>query len=240
MTFLGIGTSGTILNTLSNGVINIFHALESRGVPVEIIVLLLMTLESAGILIPSEIVMPLGGFLAASGLGNFRLVVLAGALGNVVGSLIAYYIGTTGTRILDARFGYVMRYVRRKGTIASFLTRLMPGVRTYAPFALGAARVNKRIFILYTFLGSFLRCIPRTRIGYVFGVHRHEIVEKFHAYTPLLLAILTDLLLIALFYEKTSSGGQWISGGDGDSDDEGEPGNDEPKGEEIEYPSDEV
>ncbi|MBI2622738.1 MAG: DedA family protein, partial [Candidatus Levybacteria bacterium] len=55
-------------------------------------IFLLMTLESALIPIPSEITMPFAGFLASRGELSFTLVVLAGAFGNLVGSLFAYYL----------------------------------------------------------------------------------------------------------------------------------------------------
>ena len=239
-TILGIGTSGTLFKTLYDKTVGFFYYLESRGIPVEVIVFLLMILESAGIRVPSEVVMPLGGFLAALGLANFRLVVLAGALGNVVGSVIAYYIGLRGLKILDERFGYIMRYIRDKGSIATFLTRLMPGIRTYAPFALGASRVNMKEFIVYTFIGSFIRCIPRTYVGYVFGAHREEIIESLHRYTPLILAILLDLFIIGIFYEKSSSGRQGVSRSDGYSDEDSGSGHRESEGKPIKQPSDEA
>ena len=239
-TLLNVGTSGTLFQKAYRLTVDAFYYLKALGIPVEIIVFLLMILESAGIRVPSEIVMPLGGFLAALGLANFRLVVLAGALGNVVGSRIAYYIGLRGHKLVDKRFGYIVRYVRARGSIATFLTRLMPGIRTYAPFALGASRVEMKRFLLYTFLGSFIRCIPRTYIGYVFGIYRESVIESLHRYTPLILAILTDALLIALFYEKSSHGRQGISGSDSDSHDEAGSSDGESEGKPIEQPSDEA
>ena len=68
-----------------------------------------MTAESALIPIPSEVVMPFAGALAASHKMNFILAIVAGTLGNVVGSYIAWIIGRTGGRALVLRFG---RYVR--------------------------------------------------------------------------------------------------------------------------------
>ncbi|MEM0112959.1 MAG: DedA family protein, partial [Fervidicoccaceae archaeon] len=56
-------------------------------------IFILMTLESALIPIPSEVVMTFSGFLVWRGQLNFVLVILAGTLGNLLGAFILYKIG---------------------------------------------------------------------------------------------------------------------------------------------------
>src|SRR5438093_12878570 len=72
-------------------------------------VFVLMALESACIPLPSEVTMPVGGFLASSGRLDLWLVGLMGVAGNLVGSWVAYAVGATGGRSFVLRFG---RYVR--------------------------------------------------------------------------------------------------------------------------------
>src|SRR3990167_6927910 len=69
---------------------NLTFLLEHYGI---LAVFLLMTAESALIPIPSEITMPFAGFMAGRGLIDFWLVVGVGALANLTGSVLAYWLG---------------------------------------------------------------------------------------------------------------------------------------------------
>ncbi|CQR54593.1 DedA family protein [Paenibacillus riograndensis] len=64
-----------------------------------------MILESACIPIPSEVIMLSGGFLVAQGSLTFAEVVVAGAVGNLIGSILAYYVGRAGGRRLLDKYG---------------------------------------------------------------------------------------------------------------------------------------
>jgi len=130
-------------------------------------VFVLMALESACIPIPSEVTMPVGGFLASSGQLNLWVVGFMGVAGNLAGSLVAYAVGATGGRALVMRFG---RYVRlnehhlrraedwfaRRGESAVFWSRLLPVVRTFISLPAGVGRMKLGRFSLYTVLG----CVP--------------------------------------------------------------------------------
>lgn len=143
-------------------------------------IFVLMALESACIPIPSEVTMPFGGLLAASGELNFWLVGLLGAVANLVGSWIAYAAGATGGRALVLRFG---RYVRirpheldraeawfeKYGDKAAFWSRLLPVVRTFISLPAGAARMNLWRFSVYSLLGSLPWSYGLAYGGYVLG-----------------------------------------------------------------------
>ena len=143
-------------------------------------IFVLMALESACIPIPSEVTMPFGGLLAASGDLNFWLVGLVGAVANLVGSWIAYAVGATGGRAIVLRFG---RYVRirpheldraeawfeRYGDKAAFWSRLLPVVRTFISLPAGAARMNLMRFSVYSLLGSLPWSYGLAYGGYVLG-----------------------------------------------------------------------
>ncbi len=145
-------------------------------------IILAMTLESAGIPLPSEIVMPLAGYLVSQ--GHFTLVGagLAGTLGNLLGSMIAYGIGRVGGRPLLLRYGkYVLispreieraeRWFARYGEITVLISRVVPIVRTYFSFPAGAARMPFGRFCLYTFLGSLPWSFALTYLGVLLGQH---------------------------------------------------------------------
>src|ERR1041384_5722148 len=143
-------------------------------------IVLLMAIESACIPLPSEIIMPFSGYLVYTGRFNIWLVSVAGAVGWVVGSLVAYWIGMYGGRPLIEKYGrYILisrhdldladRWFARYGEAIVFASRLLPVVRTFIAFPAGVARMNVPRFILYTFLGSFPWCLGLAYVGQLLG-----------------------------------------------------------------------
>ncbi len=133
-------------------------------------VVFLMAVESAAIPFPSELIMPLAGWLLIEDKGSSAwLVLLAGfygALGNLLGSWVAYLISWKGGRPLLKRYGkYVLitqeevdkaeRWFSKYGEAAVFASRLLPVVRTFISVPAGIARMNLWKFSIYTFAGSF-------------------------------------------------------------------------------------
>lgn len=146
-------------------------------------VFVLMVLESACIPVPSEVVMPFGGALAAGLLAGGDAHVglagigLAGALGNVVGALIAYGVGRSGGRALLERYGrYVLirheqlaradAFFARRGAAAVFVGRLLPVVRTFISLPAGVAEMRIAPFALLTLLGSLPWTYALAAAGY--------------------------------------------------------------------------
>lgn len=132
-------------------------------------VFVLMVLESALIPIPSEVTMVFGGFLVSRGRLDFFWVGMLGAMANVVGSWLAYWLGVWGGRPLVERWGkYVFlrsheldraeAWFERHGETAVFVSRLLPVVRTFISLPAGVARMPFAKFTIYTFLG----CLPWT------------------------------------------------------------------------------
>lgn len=175
-------------------------------------VVILMALESACIPIPSEIIMPLSGWMLIKegGLGaSYNLIAgFWGALGCTIGSIIAYWVGAWGGRPLVERYGkYVLishhdleladRWFARHGDWVIFTSRLLPVVRTFISLPAGIARMNFPKFLLYTFLGSFLWCLGLAYGGYLLGDNWHQIRAWMHPFDiPIIVAI---LLLIGFF-----------------------------------------
>jgi membrane protein DedA with SNARE-associated domain len=143
-------------------------------------VALLMAIESACIPLPSEVIMPFAGYLVYKGQFNLWAVGVAGAVGCVVGSWVAYYVGLYGGRPLIEKYGrYVLlssqdldladRWFKRYGEVIVFASRLLPVVRTFIAFPAGIARMNMTRFTLYTFLGSLPWCIGLAYVGQLLG-----------------------------------------------------------------------
>jgi len=151
----------------------------------------IMALESANIPIPSEVTMPLSGWLLvqARGGGPWTAVLLGGffgALGCTLGSWISYLLGAKGGRPFLDRYGkYLMinahdlevsdRWFNRYGEATAFFSRLLPIVRTFISFPAGVSRARLGPFLIYTFVGSFLWCGGLAYGGYVFGSHWEEL-----------------------------------------------------------------
>lgn len=135
-------------------------------------VFVLMALESACIPVPSEVTMLFGGALASEGFAadaplSLAGVTVAGILGNVVGSWLAYGVGRWGGRRMIDRYGrYLLlrphevdrahEWFERRGEQVVFVSRLLPVVRTFISLPAGIARMPFWRFTLYTTLG----CVP--------------------------------------------------------------------------------
>ena len=143
-------------------------------------VVLLMAIESACIPLPSEIIMPFSGYLVSTGQMNLWLVALAGAVGCVLGSLVAYWVGSKGGRPLIEKYGrYVLvsshdldmadRWFASHGEIIVFVSRLLPAIRTFIAFPAGIARMNLKRFVIYTFAGSLPWCLGLAYVGQKLG-----------------------------------------------------------------------
>ena len=156
-------------------------------------IVLLMAIESACIPLPSEIIMPFAGFLVFKGEMILWLVALAGAVGCVVGSIPAYYLGMYGGRPLVEKYGkYVLiskrdldmadRWFDKHGEIIIFIARLLPAVRTFIAFPAGVARMNMPKFIIYTFVGSLIWCWLLAYAGMKFGQHWQDLKVYFHEF----------------------------------------------------------
>ncbi len=162
-------------------------------------IVLLMAIESACIPLPSEIIMPFAGFLVFKGELTLWLVALAGAVGCVVGSIPAYYLGMYGGRPLVEKYGkYVLiskrdldmadRWFDKHGEIIIFIARLLPAVRTFIAFPAGVARMNMPKFIIYTFVGSLIWCWLLAYAGMKFGEHWDKLKVYFHEFHYVIIA----------------------------------------------------
>jgi membrane protein DedA with SNARE-associated domain len=127
----------------------------------------LMLLESACIPVPSEVIMLYAGYLVSVGKLSLVGAVAAGVAGNLVGSLIAWWVGSAGGRELILRYGrYVHvtesrlaladRWFERYGERTVLISRCLPVIRTFISLPAGIARMPLGRFALYTTIG----CVP--------------------------------------------------------------------------------
>jgi membrane protein DedA with SNARE-associated domain len=192
----------TILAPIAQWVTNLISSAGYWGI------ILAMTIESACIPLPSEIIMPFSGYLVSTGRFNLWMVSLAGAFGCLVGSTVAYWVGVWGGRPFLSRYGkYILishkdldtadRWFSEYGDWAIFFSRLLPVIRTFISLPAGIARMNFTRFAIYTFVGSLPWCFALTYIGKVLGENWDKIKIYFQR-ADLLIAILF-LVAIAFF-----------------------------------------
>jgi len=176
-----------IIAVLAAWIMGVISSLGYSGI------VLLMALESACIPLPSEIIMPFAGFLVFKGEITLWGVALAGAIGCVVGSIPAYYLGMYGGRPLVEKYGkwvlisakdlnWADQAFAKHGEIIIFIGRLLPAVRTFIAFPAGVARMNMTKFISYTFLGSLIWCYVLALAGFKAGENWESLKVYFHEF----------------------------------------------------------
>lgn len=177
-------------------------------------IVVLMAIESACIPLPSEIIMPFSGYLVSTGRFNLALVATAGAVGCNVGSTVAYAIGYLGGRPLVERWGSLVLMGRRElalvdwffgrfGSVAVFIGRLLPVVRTFIALPAGIARMPQGKFQVYTFLGSWPWCFALAYVGERLGERWNTdptLKEFMHRFDGVIVA---GIVVLAVWYVWT-------------------------------------
>lgn len=192
-----------ILEYLSGFVVNIISAFGYLGV------FFCMVVESACIPLPSEIIMPFSGYLVFLGKLDLFWVVLSGAFGNLVGSIIAYGVGIYGGRAFVEKYGkYFLvshhdletadRWFSKYGDKAVFFSRMLPVVRTFISLPAGIARMNFVKFSVYSFIGSVPWCLALALVGVKLGEHWNGLHIYFQRFDMLIGAVLIVLVFLWL------------------------------------------
>ncbi len=178
-------------------------------------VFFLMLLESACIPVPSEAIMPFAGFAVSEGDMTLLSITVAGVLGNVIGSWIAYAVGLYGGRPFIDKYGkYVLlrhhhvelaeRWFARYGAATVFFTRCLPIVRTFISLPAGIARMPFWKFTLYTLLG----CLPWVFflgwLGVRLGEHWEDIRPYLHYADYAVVAVLAAIAVWAFLRWRRS------------------------------------
>ncbi len=170
-------------------------------------IVILMAIESACIPLPSELIMPFGGYLVHTGVFNLLWLATAGAIGCNLGSLVAYEIGSYGGRPLVEKYGrwimmgsrelkWAEQFFARWGNLAVFFGRLLPVIRTFIALPAGVAGMPRARFHIYTFLGSWPWCLALAYFGMKLGENWRGIGKYFHRFD----AVIGIILIIAIVW----------------------------------------
>ncbi|MBL4694428.1 DedA family protein [Candidatus Gracilibacteria bacterium] len=166
---------------------SVFQVLQSMT-DTYIGIILLMTIESSIVPYPSELIIPVAAYSASQGLMNVWLVMLSGVVGSVLGALINYYLAMTLGRtiiykMIKGKWGKFFLISEEKlekseklflkhGSMATFVGRLIFGVRQLISIPAGFAKMPLGNFILYTALGAAVWMPVLAGHGYLIGVHQ--------------------------------------------------------------------
>ncbi|NJO72143.1 MAG: DedA family protein, partial [Oscillatoriales cyanobacterium RM1_1_9] len=162
--------------------------------------------------IPSEIIMPLGGFTASRGELQVLYVVLAGVLGSILGALPWYYLGklVKKEQLMDLadRYGRwltvsgediekAQQWFDRRGQWAVLICRVVPGIRTYISLPAGMSHMPLMAFLIYSTIGTFIWIIFLTYAGYGLGKN-YTLVEKF--ISPIAILVIASLAIAVIVW----------------------------------------
>lgn len=167
----------------------VMRMIHSAGSPA---IALLMFIENLFPPIPSELIMPLAGYMAGRGQLSMIGIIAAGTIGSVLGALPLYYLGRKigGKRMkkLAERHGRwvtvtpeeierAQGWFDRHGGMAVLFCRLIPGVRSLISIPAGIGRMNLAAFLAYTTVGSALWTVLLAWLGHALGSSFEKVGE---------------------------------------------------------------
>ncbi len=209
--YIDINLSLIFINLLTTIPEYISKSVETNPTIAYLVISLAMFLENIIPPIPSEIIMPLGGFFVYQQKLNFYILVFWGLFGTIVGSIPWYYLGKLVnekrlSNFLDKRGKYIgitsndlaksKRWFNKYGVSLVFWGRLVPGIRTLISVPAGMELMPLRKFLIWTTLGSLIWVSLLTYAGFVFG-ENYQIVE---IYTDKIKYFVKPILILIFVY----------------------------------------
>ncbi len=154
-------------------------ALKTAGYPV---IVLLMTMESSVLPLPSEVIIPPAAHLVNQGQIplNYWGIVLCGTLGSWLGATIVYWAARLAGRPLVMRYGKFFlfppeklakaeKWSKRYGAAGVFVARLLPGARQLVGIPAGIAQMDYLLFSIFTVIGAAIWCSVLCWLGVTIG-----------------------------------------------------------------------
>ena len=204
----------SIIETVINFITNIISSVNYPGI------FGLMVLEGMLLPIPSEVVMAFSGYLlwenklpSYLGIPAFWLLLIAGTAGNLVGALIAYYIGDRGgiefVKLYGKKIGFseksvdtVNEWFQRYGGLAVFGTRLTHIFRTFISIPAGLGKMNILKFSVYTIIGMAIWDVVLIEIGYALGPQWNQILAISDTLTYIAAAAAIAILILLYIWHR--------------------------------------
>jgi len=170
-----------------NTIVNLLYQTGYLGV------FLLMVMESATLPVPSEVVLPLGGYLVSQGRLEFWSTVAVATVGSLVGTMVDYGIGYYLGRPAVLRYGRIVRFSEKRletterwfgshGKSVVLLARFVPLLRTLIAFPAGLVKMDVKRFLVYSAVGILIWDIALVYLGELAGQNSTAIAATLQAY----------------------------------------------------------
>ncbi len=170
-------------------------------------IFILMTLESACMPVPSEIVMPFSGFAAQRGDLDFWMVGLVGSLGCLAGSMLSFVIGQRIVRPMLDKYGDVVlikksqlelaeKWFGQYGAKVVLVSRILPIIRTFISLPAGIIGMDFKKFSFYSFIGSVPWCFALAYAGVILG-DNWGLLEHYWIYLDILTVL--GIVVVAVY-----------------------------------------
>lgn len=167
-----------------------------------------MFLESTLVPLPSEVIMIPAGIAASKGLMNIYIATIVGIIGNVLGAVFSYYLAASIGRTILFKIGKyffvkpatiikVEEFFKNHGPISIFIGRILPGFRHFISLPAGVAKMDMKLFFIYTTLGSTIWTTILAALGFLIGANQ-EIIEK-NLHEIIGVSITACVLIIAIY-----------------------------------------
>ena len=148
-----------------------------------------MFLESTLVPLPSEVIMIPAGILAAKGGMNVYIATIVGILGNVGGAIFSYWLAASIGRTILFRIGKyffvkaetiikIENFFKNHGPVSIFIGRLLPGFRHFISLPAGIAKMDMKLFFIYTATGSAIWTSMLSALGFFIGENQ-QLIEKY-------------------------------------------------------------
>ncbi len=169
-------------------------------------------IESTFIPIPAEITLIPAGYLVQKGEMSGPLVLLVSALGTLGGALANYYIAYFFGRLLfvdkgkyfflnQSKLNKIEKFFAEHGAISVFTGRFLPGVKHFISFPAGLAKMNLKLFALYTSIGGIIWCAVLITLGYMIGENEF-LIKKYLKQFNLIFILLVGALIIYYIWKR--------------------------------------
>ena len=180
---------------------------------VYIILFVSLILEFAALPLPGETMMVVAGIMAYNGHGNYVGMIIASALGTVIGMQFSYEVGRRlGTKVVDKYGMYIgltpyrmmkaAEFFNKFGNIVIVIAYFLPGVRHILGYFSGISRIDAKRFHIYSTLGGVFWVIVFITLGYVLGPSAHHAFHLMHKYGTMIFILGIAVLFIYLIYKK--------------------------------------
>jgi len=177
----------TVTDIIFNTIVNLLDQTGYLGI------FLLMVAESATLPVPSEVVLPLGGYLVSQGRLEFWSTVAVATVGSMVGTMVDFGIGYYLGRPAVLRYGRIVRFSEKRlgttekwfavhGRSVVLLARFVPLLRTLIAFPAGIVRMDVKRFMIYSAVGILVWDIALVYLGDLAGQNSTAIANTLQVY----------------------------------------------------------